>query len=188
MRKEYIITIQRFTQLLLYILFFVHISGWIWINIGKRNDNGWISAKSYLLENDEVTIYVAAIYYIVTTLATVGYGDFIGAENDEMIFSIVLELWGIGFFGYITGNINSTIINAESISALKEAKEEQVNMWLMSLQRSYRERILNPEYYIYTSLFYNSLWDKDYGEVWKSEFFKKLKPQLQNELCDHIFK
>ena len=92
LRKELILTFQRFTQLLLYIILFVHISGCIWIWIGATNDDGWIKVKGYLLEKDGTTIYIASIYYIVTTLATVGYGDFTGSENNEMIFSIVLEL------------------------------------------------------------------------------------------------
>jgi hypothetical protein len=37
-------------------------------------------------QNDEVAIYVTAVYWIVTTLTTVGYGDYKGYTVPEYYF------------------------------------------------------------------------------------------------------
>jgi hypothetical protein len=182
-RKEFILTIQRATRLVIYLAYSVHWFACFWIWLGHQNgDEGWIETNSDFVRNSNSDIYIAAMYSIVTTFSTVGYGDILGTSNSEYIFQSILELCGIGFFGYIIGNINSTIVNSDSIAVLKEAKDEQVNIWLMRLQRAYKERIINHEYYLHTSSFFSKLWDKDYHTVRKSDLFKKLKPQLQNEL------
>ena len=65
--------------------------------------------------------------------------------------------------------------------------EEEVGVWLLSMQRSQKKRSMHHEYFIHTLKFYNNLWDKDYFSITESEFFKQLKPSIQNELLDHLF-
>jgi hypothetical protein len=36
--------------------------------------------------------YIIAVYWVVTTLATVGYGDFKGYNSDEYLFQIGVEV------------------------------------------------------------------------------------------------
>lgn len=46
--------------------------------------NGWIA--------NPTTIYVASIYFIVSTLTTVGYGDFNAKTIFEMLFAILVQV------------------------------------------------------------------------------------------------
>jgi len=50
-------------------------------------------------------MYIAALYWTVTTLTTVGYGDFKGYTWEEYLFLIMVELIGLGFFAFFMGEI-----------------------------------------------------------------------------------
>jgi len=43
-------------------------------------------------------------YFALTTLSTVGYGDFYPISSLEMILCVVIMLGGVAFFSYIMGN------------------------------------------------------------------------------------
>jgi Ion channel len=45
--------------------------------------------------------YVFSFYWAITTIATVGYGDFHAASMPEAIFNLVFMLFTIGALGYL---------------------------------------------------------------------------------------
>lgn len=64
-----------------------------------------------LAENEQSykTLYITGLYYILTTLSTVGYGDVIGTENIEYLFQMIVMIIGIGFFAYFMGKMNALL-------------------------------------------------------------------------------
>ena len=60
---------------------------WIWVGHGE---NGWISRK--LTSTTEVHVYVASVYYVMTTFTTVGYGDLSGFKNQEYFVEMIIEV------------------------------------------------------------------------------------------------
>jgi len=54
-------------------------------------------------------MYITSLYWIFTTLSTLGYGDYYGWTEMEMIFTMIIEIIGIFVFAYIMGNINTLI-------------------------------------------------------------------------------
>lgn len=50
--------------------------------------------------------YLAAFYWAMTTLTTVGYGDMIPTNNWERFYAVLAMILGCGFYGYILGNIS----------------------------------------------------------------------------------
>ena len=65
--------------------------------------------------------------------------------------------------------------------------EEDVGIWLLTMQRSQKVKSMHHEYFTHTLKFYNNMWDKDYFSISVSDFYKQLKPNIQNELLDHLF-
>lgn len=71
-----------------------------WVYIGQDlEDNqyqGWIyrmKKTQGTLEDTDLpysTLYITSIYYIITTLSTVGYGDSVGTTNAEYIFQMLV--------------------------------------------------------------------------------------------------
>lgn len=58
--------------------------------------------------------YLAAIYYSVTTMVTIGYGDIHSYTTTEMTFSIFTMIVASGVFGYSMSSIMSTIENDDA--------------------------------------------------------------------------
>lgn len=51
------------------------------------------------------------MYWVYTTFSSVGYGDIKGSTQDEYLFQIIVELVGMGFFGYFTGTLQQIMID-----------------------------------------------------------------------------
>jgi hypothetical protein len=54
---------------------------------------------------------IISCYYTLTTLATVGYGDYYPVSNIERVIAIFLMLCGVAFFSYIMGSFIEIIAN-----------------------------------------------------------------------------
>lgn len=57
--------------------------------------------------DDQVTLYIASLYWTFTTVITVGYGDITPMNLEERIYTIVAMMLGSTMFGYIIGSIAS---------------------------------------------------------------------------------
>lgn len=67
----------RLTTFFFTVLLCIHLIGCLWILVANLNDNNpdtWI-ARLDLQDSDNIDIYMAAIYWAIQTLLTVGYGD-----------------------------------------------------------------------------------------------------------------
>lgn len=101
-----------FSMFITLILFLAHLFACIWVFLGLRemeiNGDGWISANSDSEVDIQLTdwdsLYISGIYWVFTTFSSVGYGDIKGNTKHEYLFQIVVEIIGMGFFGYLTGS------------------------------------------------------------------------------------
>ena len=53
--------------------------------------------------------YLLSVYFIMTTMTTVGYGDNYATTTPERIFAIVLMIFGVFKFGFVSGALSSII-------------------------------------------------------------------------------
>jgi len=73
-------------------------------------------------------------YYALTTLSTVGYGDYYPVSNIERIIAVIIMLGGVAFFSYIMGNFIEIISNYEKKMGVVD-KSSELHTWLMNLTR-----------------------------------------------------
>lgn len=96
-----------------------------------------------LLFEDDVTSTIKslfdAIWWSVSTVTTVGYGDKVPVTPEGRIVAIVLMLGGIGLFGVLTGLFARMLVQAE----FKREESELAN--LVAEVRLLRERIEQME-------------------------------------------
>ncbi|MDN3449387.1 potassium channel family protein [Planococcus sp. APC 3906] len=59
----------------------------------------------YLLEPDNFKNPFIAFWWVMTTVTTIGYGDYVPRTTPGMIYGIFLYLFGIGLIGIILGKI-----------------------------------------------------------------------------------
>ena len=57
----------------------------------------------------DLYIYITAFYFITTTAATIGYGDYGAKSAYEMYFMIIVQFIGMIVFSIISGAINQII-------------------------------------------------------------------------------
>ena len=86
-----------------------------YILLGKSNYPNWIATLN--LGNDEFgKIYTCALYYIISTLTTVGYGDISTYTCGERIFGMFILIFGIIGYSYSLTNVSNYVEKMKSKS------------------------------------------------------------------------
>jgi len=100
-----------------------HITSCFWIIIASFGDDpigenfkGTWLAKFYSTYKIDREIYMIALYWTVTTITTVGYGDISGTNNAEMIFCCFVMIIGVIGFGFANGTLASIMCNYDNKS------------------------------------------------------------------------
>ncbi|KAK7323768.1 hypothetical protein VNO77_27259 [Canavalia gladiata] len=55
--------------------------------------------------------YVISIYWSITTLTTVGYGDLHSGNSKEMIFNVLYTIFNLGLTVYLIGNMTDLVVH-----------------------------------------------------------------------------
>ena len=137
------------------ILYVAHIIACIFHSIGSfmlsLNQKSWLRLldKEYL--NHWRTRYIYSIYWSVTTLITVGYGDITPQNQYEVLFTVFVILIGCGTFAYGINSIGSTfnILRKKEQDFNREAKILNKFMQRNNLDPDLRARL--REYFRYIS-------------------------------------
>ncbi|CAH9144306.1 unnamed protein product [Cuscuta epithymum] len=58
--------------------------------------------------------YVTSIYWSITTLTSVGYGDLHAVNTREMIFDVIYMLFNLGLTSYLIGNMTNLVVHGTS--------------------------------------------------------------------------
>lgn len=98
--------------------------------------------------------YIRALYWCLATIATIGYGDYVPSHdsNPQIIYTIVVMVFGVGMYGYIIGNIASLIANLDVARAAYQKKMEETNEFL-------RARRIPQEIQTRVRDYYSYLWE-----------------------------
>lgn len=100
----------------LIIIICIHISGCFWYYIARIydfDDTTWVYNLKYLDKSTD-SLYLTCIYWAITTMTTVGYGDIHAFNNLERIFCIIWMGTGIFFISFSIGRLASVINTTES--------------------------------------------------------------------------
>mmetsp|Transcript_5087 Transcript_5087/g.3523 ORF Transcript_5087/g.3523 Transcript_5087/m.3523 type:complete len:193 (+) Transcript_5087:623-1201(+) len=133
--KQTVNKIEYFTNFMIFLILLMHIVACFWIYIGLEIEGSWLDDRGIKCAS-RGDIYIQALYWVVTTLTTVGYGDIKGFTSTEYMFTIVVEFIGIAFFSFIMGAINNVLLVDNGASDIIESKLEQVDVWLVKLDNS----------------------------------------------------
>ncbi|XP_051132184.1 potassium channel AKT1-like isoform X2 [Andrographis paniculata] len=108
----------RCAKLICVTLFVVHCAGCFYYLIADHHHNPqdtWIGADNHDFHHDSLGLrYVTSMYWSITTLTTVGYGDFHATNMGEMIFDIFYMFFNLGLTAYLIGNMTNLVVHATS--------------------------------------------------------------------------
>ncbi|CAI9782669.1 unnamed protein product [Fraxinus pennsylvanica] len=108
----------RCAKLVCVTLFAVHCAGCFYYLLAAHYHNPsktWIGAAMGDFLHQSIWVrYVTSIYWSITTLTTVGYGDLHAENTREMIFDIFDMLFNLGLTAYLIGNMTNLVVHGTS--------------------------------------------------------------------------
>ncbi len=133
-------------------------------------------ADIYNIDSDlsPETIYNLGIYWTITTLTTIGYGDITPDSNTARVFTMIVMIAGVGSYGLVIGGLSRMIIRADQAEEEKKRKVSNLQEFLKHYQipQQLRKQIFS----FYLHLLEKNLSDRD------EEVIKDLPQSLKQEL------
>jgi voltage-gated potassium channel len=136
---------------------------------------GWLVVRGFDMSLDLKDNYVNALYWSITTVTTVGYGDVTPVNMLEKIYAMVTMLVGLGIFGFFIGSITS-------ILSKKDPAREHYYQNLEELSQIVKYRSLSPALQKRVHDYYTYKWQKRLGFD-EEHFLKGLPPGLKMEVA-----
>ena len=107
---------ERLLIFSVFAILFVHTISCLWIFLGvlymedssEDSPQGWIDSFSYDPDNIG-SMYTTGIYWTITTITTVGYGDISATNTTERIVACIIMIIGVIAFSFSTGSLSSII-------------------------------------------------------------------------------
>ncbi|GLT86273.1 hypothetical protein SLE2022_044200 [Rubroshorea leprosula] len=104
----------RCAKLLAVALFLVHCAGCLYYllaDLYPHQGKTWLGSINPNFRHTSLWIrYISALYWSITTMTTVGYGDLHAVNTVEMIFIIFYMLFNLGLTAYIIGNMTNLVV------------------------------------------------------------------------------
>jgi len=110
--------VGKLITVLITVLFIVHFVACLWFALADIDEfarDTWV-VRLDLQRSTTGHKYSTSMYWAFQTLTTVGYGDVRAVRDDERIVAIVWMVFGVGFYAYIIGYIQ-TILNEIDVRA-----------------------------------------------------------------------
>lgn len=113
--------LERLTFFCLVYLMFCHIITCLWIFVASFEDEmNWLIkmfGEDWRNELSPLGIYNTSLYFVLTTITTVGYGDITATNMHERVFCYFLMMVGVIGFSFTSGQLSSLISSVDSNAA-----------------------------------------------------------------------
>ena len=107
----------------LILIIVIHICTCFWVGMSFINSRSWMSVKIGSLADGGEDIdttsayiwdqYMLSLYFVLQTIATVGYGDVNPTNSQERLFVNFLMLTGVVAFSFVSGALSSLMLNLD---------------------------------------------------------------------------
>ena len=162
------------------ILLFIHWVACIWFLsafVTLFPDDCWV-VRTGLEGASTADQYIRSLYWSITTMTTVGYGDISPGRLPEYVIAMIVMLLGASMYAYIIGNVASLFSNLDAARVQYRKRVEGITQYLRQRQvpGEVTKRIHND---------YEYLWERRQG-IRDEGLLKDLPPPLRLEVLLHL--
>ena len=178
----------KFFKLVVIATVITYFFGWIWFLLSKLRDE--IDNTTSFYEDPRIAVmttiqqWITSCYYMLTTLATIGYGDYYPLNNFERIIWVVVMLFGVAFFSYIMRRFIEIIgsLNVEKSST--ENDESDLKNWFTILGRFKKNKSLSKKLTVKIQNYFEYYWENDRLSSIKAdnEYMKALPRSIKRKI------
>lgn len=134
---------------------------------------GWVIVHP-ISEPNLYTYYNKALYWAITTLTTIGYGDITPTDNISRIYTMIIMILGVGVYGIVIGNVTRMISMADRYKEKSKEKINDLNIFMKHYNIPHK--LQNAVFGFYNHLLTKRLSDND------AQIISELPQPLQIEL------
>jgi hypothetical protein len=185
--------IFRVVRLIMFILILSYFLGTIWyivtkITTGDDTDKFTFYNVYELREKDDnAQNLIIVVYFIFTTLSTVGFGDYNPKSEIERIFTTIILLVGVACFSYIMGQFIEILMNLQTVTADNE-DSENLSKWLGLLAHFNNNKPLPKNMTKQFELYFEYYWQNDKNYAIQSDEDRRFMNELPNNIRTDIYK
>lgn len=120
--KSTSIKLNTLIVFLIELTIFLHFSSCLWKLIAFYEDetNNWITFFEFSYLN-EFEIYFESLFFIISTITTVGYGNIFPVNEVERVFTCILILFSVYIYSLAVGKLTNTFeVTSEKLKISKE--------------------------------------------------------------------
>lgn len=126
--------------------------------------------------------YVTSIYWSITTLTTVGYGDLHPVNTREMVFDIFYMLFNLGLTAYLIGNMTNLVVHGTS-----RTRKFVSRKFLHSVQMTLYTLYYNILCFLFCSILWYFFAQRDTIQAASSFAHRNQLPlRLQDQMLAHL--
>jgi hyperpolarization activated cyclic nucleotide-gated potassium channel 1 len=128
--------VTRLITAVFVVLLILHFTACMWYYSARLDDfnpDTWIFRKN-LQDESKGMLYITSLYWALTTLTTVGYGDIAAFTEGEMVICMIWMMFGVGFYSFTVGTLSSVLSSMDAKSAIINDKLSMVNLFAKDTQ------------------------------------------------------
>ncbi|KAH9543310.1 hypothetical protein CY35_13G058000 [Sphagnum magellanicum] len=174
----------RCVKLFLVTLFVCHCAACCYYLLAARKplseeSDTWLGQQLPDFRDESLWIcYVTSIYWTITTLTTVGYGDLHPVNKGEMIYDICFMLFNLALTAYIIGNMTNLITH---ITSRTQKYRDSVQAVMDFGYRNHLPRYLQEQMIAHTRLKFKA------EGLQQQETLETLPKAIRASLAQHLF-
>ncbi|KAL3668734.1 hypothetical protein V7S43_006029 [Phytophthora oleae] len=124
----------RLLKLLAPVMIIAHYVGCFWYYMSADRDasDAWWGSPTVFFEDPDSILskYIASIYWAITTMTTVGFGDIYPVNDLEKGYCILVLISGTTLFAYVVGTVIEVASNSKSLMNREHEMVQRVNAYI----------------------------------------------------------
>ena len=129
-------------------------------------------------KQDPFLVYLAALYWAVMTVTTIGYGDIVPVTAGEQFLCVISMLLGASTYAYVIGTVCGVIALMDQATSKFNQQMDELNLYMEENQMPNEMRVRLREYFNYCK----QMNRQKYYQVLMTD----MSPTLRGEVASYI--